>query len=100
MRNIFYARIFFAVSDYAYVHVAMHTERVMPLEKSLAAQESRAAYTIDEFCEAHRISRSKLYHLWNERRGPRMMRIGTKVLITAEAAADWRREREAESHPT
>jgi hypothetical protein len=64
------------------------------LEHSPARQNGRAAYTIFEFCDAHRISRSKLYQLWREGCGPRAMRIGSKVLITCEAAADWRRERE------
>jgi hypothetical protein len=47
-------------------------------------------YTIGEFCTAHRISRSQLYKLWREGAGPRVKRVGTKVLITAEAAAEWR----------
>jgi hypothetical protein len=57
----------------------------------------RAAYTIAEFCAAHRISRSKLYELWAAGVGPRFIRIGTKKIITTEAAADWRREGEDSS---
>ena len=56
-----------------------------------------AVFTIPEFCAAHRLSRSKLYQLWAAGAGPRKMSIGTKILITVEAAADWRREREATS---
>ena len=56
--------------------------------------QGRAAFTITEFCEAHRISRSKLYQLWAAGIGPRFMKVGVKVLISVEAAADWRRERE------
>jgi len=56
-----------------------------------------AVFTIPEFCAAHRLSRSKLYQLWAAGVGPRKMCIGTKILITVEAAADWRREREAAS---
>jgi len=52
------------------------------------------AYTIQEFCHAHRFSRSKLYQMWDEGIGPRWMYVGTKRLISDEAAADWRRERE------
>jgi hypothetical protein len=55
----------------------------------------RAAYTIDEFCEAHRISRRKYYDLVEQGIGPRIMRADSKVLISVEAAADWRAEREA-----
>jgi hypothetical protein len=56
---------------------------------------SPAAYTIDEFCETHRISRAFYYKLRGERRAPREMRAGARVLISVEAAADWRRDREA-----
>jgi hypothetical protein len=55
------------------------------------------AFTVAEFCEAHRISRSWLYAEWKAGRGPRFMRAGTKKIITMEAAADWRCEREAEA---
>ena len=56
----------------------------------------RAAFTISEFCQAYRISRSKLYQLFHAGTGPRVMRVGTKILISDEAATDWRREREAQ----
>jgi predicted DNA-binding transcriptional regulator AlpA len=65
------------------------------LEHSPARQGERAAFTVREFCDAHRISRSMLYKLWAQGTGPRIIKIGTKILISAEAAADWRREREA-----
>jgi hypothetical protein len=69
----------------------------MSLEDAPARQGGRAAYTVGEFCSAFRISRSKLYQLWELGIGPRVMRIGAKILISIEAASDWRREREAES---
>jgi hypothetical protein len=59
----------------------------------------RAAYTIDEWCAAHRISRRKFYDLVEQGIGPRLMRIGTKVLISVEASAVWRAEREAAAQP-
>jgi hypothetical protein len=52
-------------------------------------------FTIAEFCSVHRTSRSRLYQEWKRGTGPRFFYIGAKILITAEAAADWRREREA-----
>jgi hypothetical protein len=66
------------------------------LEHSPARQggATPAAYTIAEFCAAHRISRSQLYELWHAGKGPRVKRVGARVLITIEAAADWRREGE------
>ena len=60
-------------------------------------QGERAVFTVAEFCDAHRISRAKLYQLWQEGIGPRVMRVGNKVLITVEAAADWRQKLEAEA---
>jgi hypothetical protein len=59
----------------------------------------RAAYTVSEFCDAHRISRSKLYQLWSADLGPRFIQIGTKKIITTEAAANWRRAGEAAGEP-
>jgi hypothetical protein len=55
----------------------------------------RACYTVAEFCEAHRISRSMLYKLWASGNGPRFKLVGAKKIISHEAAADWRREAEA-----
>jgi hypothetical protein len=59
------------------------------------ARQGRAAYSIAAFCAEHSLSRSMFYKLQSESIGPRLMKVGTKVLISAEAAADWRAEREA-----
>ena len=69
----------------------------MSLEHSPARECARAAFTVSEFCDAHRLSRSKLYQLWASGRGPRIMRVGSKLLISVEAAADWRRDCEQEA---
>jgi hypothetical protein len=50
----------------------------------------RAAYTINEFCEAHRISRSFFYKLKKSGKGPRVKNANGKPLITREDAAAWR----------
>ncbi len=71
----------------------------MSLGYSPVRQGERAAYTIQEFCEAHRVSRSQLYKLWKQGVGPRFFYAGTKVIISFEAATDWRREREAAKPP-
>jgi predicted DNA-binding transcriptional regulator AlpA len=52
------------------------------------------AYGIETFCAAHNISRSTFYNLMRAGEAPRLIRIGSRVLISREAAADWRRERE------
>jgi hypothetical protein len=53
------------------------------------------AYSIHEFCERHRISLQLYYKLRQKRLTPVEFRVGTRVLISKEAAAEWRREREA-----
>ena len=55
------------------------------------AKHSKAAYSFQEFCRLHSISRAFLYKLIKSGRGPKVLKIGTRSLITDEAAADWRR---------
>jgi predicted DNA-binding transcriptional regulator AlpA len=50
--------------------------------------------SIKQFCADHGISRSFLYKLVALGRGPRLSKLGTRTLISAEAAADWRRDLE------
>ena len=54
----------------------------------------QAAYTIAEFCAAHRISRTHLHNLMKLGQGPRIMRLGRRVLISPEAASEWRHDLE------
>jgi hypothetical protein len=56
-----------------------------------------AAYTLAEFCKAHRLSESMYYKLKRAGLGPRECKVLSKILITHEAAAEWRAKREAES---
>jgi predicted DNA-binding transcriptional regulator AlpA len=62
--------------------------------KELAPKEPtpRLALSIPEFCEAHGISEGMFYKMKKQNRGltPREMKIGTRTLITFEAAAKWR----------
>ena len=53
------------------------------------------AYSIDEFCAAHRISRAAIYNLWRDGLGPRWLHVGSRRIITVEAAQAWARAREA-----
>lgn len=54
----------------------------------------RPAYTVAQFCADHNISRTHFYQLVKDGKGPRLMKLGRRVLISAESAADWRREME------
>lgn len=60
----------------------------------IEARVPRAAFTIKEFCEAHRLSEAMYYKLRNAGLGPREMRAGRRVTVSLEAAIDWRRSRE------
>lgn len=57
----------------------------------------QSAFSIAQFCEAHHISRTHLHNMQKAGKGPRLMRLGRRVLISAEAAADWRRQIEADT---
>lgn len=54
-----------------------------------------SAFDIKGFCAAHSMSRAHFYSLMNRGEGPRIMRVGRKVLISVEAAAEWRAAQEA-----
>jgi len=54
----------------------------------------RVAYTIREFCEAHGLSEGMYHKLKKDRLQPKEMKIGRHIMISHEAAADWRRARE------
>jgi hypothetical protein len=57
----------------------------------------RNASTITEFCEAHRISRTRYYELKEKGEAPDEMVIGRQRLVSNEAAARWRAKREAKA---
>jgi predicted DNA-binding transcriptional regulator AlpA len=50
-----------------------------------------SAHTVEEFCREHRISRGTFYNLLKCGRAPRLMKVGSRTLVSFEAAADWRR---------
>jgi hypothetical protein len=64
------------------------------IANDIAGQISREAFTIPEFCRAHRLSESMYYKIRAAGLGPREMRALSKVTISVQAASDWRRERE------
>jgi hypothetical protein len=48
------------------------------------------AYTIEEFCRRHMISRAHYYNLKLAGKGPRESHALGRVLITKESAREWR----------
>lgn len=57
----------------------------------------REAFTIREFCRAHRISEPLYFKMKKMGKGPREMHALGRVMISIEAAAEWRRAREEAS---
>jgi hypothetical protein len=61
---------------------------------NIASDDADAdAYSIEEFCRRHRISVQAFYKFRDEM--PETFNVGTRRLISREAAARWRAEREA-----
>jgi hypothetical protein len=59
---------------------------------SAAVADEVDAFSVAEFCKRHRISPQLFYKFKDQM--PATFRIGTRVLISREAATAWRRERE------
>lgn len=51
--------------------------------------ETKAAHTVTTFCQAFKISRSFFYKLQREGKAPRLMKVGRRTLISAEATQEW-----------
>jgi hypothetical protein len=62
---------------------------------SLEAADAVDAFSVEEFCRRHRISVQLFYK--NRKQMPRTFNVGTRVLISKEAAAAWRHQREQAS---
>jgi hypothetical protein len=63
----------------------------------LQLARTRDACSISEFCALNNISVPLYYKMRQQQQTPVEMRIGTRVLISREAAAAWRREREVDN---
>jgi predicted transcriptional regulator len=55
---------------------------------------ARRALTIADFCRAYQISQDHYFKLKRQGKGPREMKLGTKILITLRAAEQWEIEQE------
>jgi hypothetical protein len=55
----------------------------------------RQAYSIQEFCSRHSLSRAGFYNLLKAGLAPTTMVVGRRRLISEESAAEWRRRMEA-----
>lgn len=62
----------------------------MPRQRKPRSELPGDCYTIEEFCQRNRISKQFYYKLRAKGQTPAEMRFGTRVLITKEAATEWR----------
>lgn len=69
-------------------------EQRVAARDTIAKMPSQFAFSVAQFCEGHDITKVLFYKLLKEGRGPRIMKVGTRTLISAEAAAAWRRQME------
>jgi predicted DNA-binding transcriptional regulator AlpA len=76
--------------------VHLSASALIPIEvDNMRTTESALALSVTEFCDAHRISRATFYNMVRLGIAPRVMTVGARKLISVEAAAQWRRAREA-----
>ena len=67
-------------------------EQEQPKMNATSSIAPRAADSVKDFCHAHSITKVTFYKMQKEGTGPRIMKVGARTLISAEAAADWRRQ--------
>lgn len=61
--------------------------------KPYSPQELQS-FSVYEFCKAHRISKAMLYKLLKLGLAPKIYKVGSRTLISIEAAANWRSQME------
>ncbi len=69
-----------------------------PMKKTNQNPEIKA-YTVHNFCKAHQISKAHFYRMLRVGKGPKIIRLGARTLISAEAAAAWRKRMETDIKP-
>lgn len=58
------------------------------------AISNQLALSVADFCALHSITKPTFYEMIKRGLGPRIMKVGTRTLISIEAAAEWRRQME------
>jgi hypothetical protein len=71
--------------------------RGKPQQARAPPLDQLAAYSIASFCAAHCLSESMFFKLRAMGLAPAVFKIGSRTLISKEAAAAWRAQREAET---
>jgi hypothetical protein len=88
--------------DREHVHAAQappgtRAPRTKKAQRALFVGLPPAAFSISSFCVAHDLSESFFHKLKKEGKTPREMRVNGRILISHEAAAEWRAAMEAET---
>ena len=55
--------------------------------------------TVAQFCADYQISRTFFYQLLKDGKGPDLIKLGRRTLVSAEAAARWRKQMELDTSP-
>jgi hypothetical protein len=78
-------------------HVLPQQETAMGISRARRnkMQPDTDAYSVEAFAQAHSISVGMFYKLRSQGLAPPTFKVGARTLITREAAARWRAEREA-----
>ncbi len=56
------------------------------------------AFSVEDFCRLNNISRAFFYKIVSQGKGPRLMKVGRRTLVSSESAADWRVQMEKEGY--
>ncbi len=57
------------------------------------------AYSIQQFCDVHGFSRGLFFKMMKDGRGPKVVKLGRRTIITKESAAEWRSRLEKKEDP-
>jgi hypothetical protein len=60
-----------------------------------STSSARPSFTVDEWCRHRKVCRATFHNLQKRGGGPKIMRVGRRVTISAEANEEWRRAHEA-----
>ena len=73
-----------------------HAGQFTKAEAAAALGVPKAVLSIPEFCAMHGISTGLYFKMKKDKKGPAEMHTGSRVTISLEAAAGWRKAREVQ----
>jgi predicted DNA-binding transcriptional regulator AlpA len=65
-----------------------------PTHGAMSMATNNPAQSVADFCKSFGISRSFFYKLQRAGKAPRVMKIGRRTLVSAEAASEWQKQME------